>query len=207
MNHDNDLLSKIDYYSSKLVSTFLCVFLVVATIAAIVVAISCPIKAHEVPWQKTNTAFYDCYTNHDKHPNVNPITLAFGCLAVSETDMESLTITSGCDRKSYHHGKFCAAIDMFPDEYAGRDIREFADEYARNFYQMVVFLDDNPWIAQRCAIGAYPPHCKADGSEARGTLHVHWDCMGKGRRWAVIRGKQVPIVDGLREFRRFLRGC
>lgn len=167
---------------------------------------ACPAHAHVVSWPNSNDAFYDCITNFENHEFMNPLTKAFGCMAADHAGLTSLTITSGCDRKSFHHGKFCNAMDFYFEDYTGSNVDDFAKEYIQKFAALIDFLNVHPWVADRVSLGFYPSHCR-NGRAVRGTGHIHFGARGDSALWGWIHGRQVTITEAVKAYREYRDGC
>lgn len=138
-----------------------------------------------------------CFTNSPKHPFVYPFTKKFLCDFVGDTpEIKTVTITSGCNRKSDHHGKFCTAVDVYFDSYQGGSIKEWALEYLDKIY-LFLFWAEAQWDSHLVTIGIYPPHFDTYGKLKKNSLHLHIAYNNRGGRFGYVDGSQVSIVTAL----------
>ena len=154
--------------------------------------------AHVIPAKRIHeTKVFKCIANEKEHRRVSDVTKAYLCLMVRETNIQFITITSSCGRKSFHHGIDCLAIDFFPNNYTGKDLDD-AQLYEDYLFAMATFLDEHPWLASIVGFGIYVSGCGVDGDSFRGKFIFHFDVRGTKARWGQIgRGKYVSIEEAL----------
>ena len=125
-------------------------------------------------------------------------------MIVEETNLGSVTITNSCNRKwkSLHHGPHCTAADFYFDDYSGT-IEKMANQYVKNLYEMVKFLEKVPFLLKNMGIGIYLPF-KKNGKWSSNGLILHVDSRGRPSRWSRIDGAYYSISEGIRRFRQDL---
>ena len=146
---------------------------------------------HVVKWIDSNERLYSCITNAGDHKFANPITKFFLCHIIENAfpPGTTVTVTSGCDRKSAHHGKFCNAIDYFINHYPeGRKAQ--LEKYITDITTIIQFVDRTN-VNTKIGIGIYPQK-----------LIMHLDFEKGPRRWAEVRGGYISMEDGVKEIRK-----
>ena len=170
--------------------------------------VSCqPAFTNVIDWWENQDKLFDRYiTNNRDHPTLSPHTKHFVVAFLAETEgVSTVTITSGCNRKSDHHGKNCMAMDKYFDQYKGGSIKEWALEYLDKLFLYLSWAESQ-WDSHLVTICVYPPHYDSNGKLKKNGLHVHTAYNFRGGRCGFINGRQVSIYEALEHLEAVIEG-
>lgn len=157
-------------------------------------------EKHILDWRSIESKFDSCITNASRHPTVSPRVKMLLCDFIGRTEeVETFTVTSGCNRKSDHHGPYCAVLDGYFNTYKGSSVKEWALEYLNVMYLWHIYIEGSPF-SDVITYGYYPPFFDDGGKLQKNSLHFHISANGRKGRFAFIEGRQVTIPVMLEYF-------